>query len=179
MPRFARQRWAPLFRQARRASVVGSGGTACGILTIGGTSFGLPAPTVADYAVQCICRFGTINLIPRVLLLIGSAMVMTLAHRPLGEPEPASLSASATMYRSRRRRDAVEIRGGGTSTCRLICPVSETSRLRGIEIIAGGSTGCGSSRGSPIACVCSRPRGARRVKRSGPMARHLTPTGNA
>jgi len=32
------------------------------------------------------------------ILMIGSMTVMTLAHRSLGEPEPASLSASATMY---------------------------------------------------------------------------------
>ena len=65
---------------------------------IGGNNFGLPAPPVKDYAVPFIGRFGTIKLIPGVLLLIGSMTVMTLAHRSLGEPEPASLSASATMY---------------------------------------------------------------------------------
>lgn len=65
--------------------VPGSVGTAFGILTVGGNSFGMLAPIVTGYVVQLTGRFDTTYLISGVLLLIGSVVVVTLTRRPIGE----------------------------------------------------------------------------------------------
>jgi ACS family glucarate transporter-like MFS transporter len=71
----------------------GLAGTAFGILLFGGNLIGQAAPYVTGYLVKTTGSFSTAFLISGVLPLLGAAITLAFARRPIGSAEAAKLAA--------------------------------------------------------------------------------------